>query len=81
MYFFFITGTKCDVGILPRSMEMLFNTIDGKVYSKMDIKPHRCRDYIRLTKEQIKTEVAFKNGVLRHTKEVCCALADVVNSL
>lgn len=67
---FTFQGTKCDVGILPRSMEMLFNTIEGKVYSKMDIKPHRCRDYIRLTKEQMKTEVAFKNSVLRHTKEV-----------
>ncbi|XP_018418344.1 PREDICTED: kinesin-like protein KIF20B [Nanorana parkeri] len=67
---FTFQGTQYDAGILPRSMEMLFNTIEGKVYSKMDIKPHRCRDYIRLTKEQIKTETAFKNSVLRHTKEV-----------
>nr|DBA15221.1 TPA: hypothetical protein GDO54_004464 [Pyxicephalus adspersus] len=67
---FTFQGTKFDAGILPRSMDMLFNTIEGKVYSKMDIKPHRCRDYIRLTKEQMRTEAAFKNGVLRHTKEV-----------
>ncbi|XP_063817749.1 kinesin-like protein KIF20B isoform X2 [Pseudophryne corroboree] len=67
---FTFQGTKDDAGILPRSMEMLFNTIEGKVYNKMDIKPHRCRDYVRLTKEQVKTEAAFKNGVLRHTKEV-----------
>ncbi|XP_075697323.1 kinesin-like protein KIF20B isoform X2 [Rhinoderma darwinii] len=63
-------GTKDDAGILPRSMEMLFNSIQGKVYYKMDIKPHKCRDYIRLTKEQMRTENAFKNGVLRHMKEV-----------
>ncbi|XP_077115055.1 kinesin-like protein KIF20B [Ranitomeya variabilis] len=67
---FTFQGTKVDAGILPRSMEMLFNTIEGKVYSKMDIKPHRCRDYVRLTKEQVRAENAFKNGVLRHTKEV-----------
>ncbi|XP_069836456.1 kinesin-like protein KIF20B isoform X2 [Dendropsophus ebraccatus] len=67
---FTFQGTRDNAGILPRSMEMLFNAIEGKVYSKMDIKPHRCRDYIRLTKEQVRTENAFKNGVLRHTKEV-----------
>ncbi|KAM5140908.1 kinesin-like protein KIF20B isoform 2-T3 [Mantella aurantiaca] len=66
---FTFQGTKYDAGVLPRSMEMLFNTIEGKVYSKMDLKPHRCRDYIRLTKEQMKAESAFKNSVLRHTKE------------
>ncbi|XP_075113777.1 kinesin-like protein KIF20B [Leptodactylus fuscus] len=67
---FTFQGTKDDAGILPRSMDMLFNAIEGKVYSKMDIKPHRCRDYIRLTKEQVRAENVFKNGVLRHTKEV-----------
>ncbi|XP_073441992.1 kinesin-like protein KIF20B [Dendrobates tinctorius] len=67
---FTFQGTKVDAGILPRSMEMLFNAIEGKVYSKMDIKPYRCRDYVRLTKEQVRAENTFKNGVLRHTKEV-----------
>ncbi|XP_053307113.1 kinesin-like protein KIF20B [Spea bombifrons] len=67
---FTFQGTKDDAGILPRSMEMLFNTIQGNVYSKMDVKPHRCRDYIRLTKDQVKVEVAFKNNVLRQIKEV-----------
>ncbi|KAM8924628.1 kinesin-like protein KIF20B [Pelodytes ibericus] len=67
---FTFQGTKNDAGILPRSMDMLFSTIQGKVYSKMDVKPHRCRDYIRLTKEQVKEEVALKNSVLRQIKEV-----------
>ncbi|KAM4030748.1 kinesin-like protein KIF20B isoform 2-T2 [Anomaloglossus baeobatrachus] len=67
---FTFQGTKDNAGILPRSMEMLFNAIEGKVYSKMDIKPHRCRDYVRLTKEQVRAENAFKNGVLRPTKEI-----------
>ncbi|XP_071987475.1 kinesin-like protein KIF20B isoform X1 [Engystomops pustulosus] len=67
---FTFQGTRNDAGILPRSMEMLFGAIKGNLYSKMDIKPHRCRDYIRLTKEQVRTEGTFKNGLLRHTKEV-----------
>ncbi|CAH2322113.1 kinesin KIF20B [Pelobates cultripes] len=67
---FTFQGTKDDAGILPRTMDMLFNTIQGKVYTKMDVKPHRCRDYIRLTKDQVKTEVALKNSVLRQIKEV-----------
>ncbi|XP_075072519.1 kinesin-like protein KIF20B isoform X2 [Mixophyes fleayi] len=66
---FTFQGTREDAGILPRSMEMLFNTIEGRVYNKMDIKPHRCRDYIRLSIEELKREVAVKNAVLRHTKE------------
>uniref|UniRef100_A0A8C5N137 Kinesin family member 20B n=1 Tax=Leptobrachium leishanense TaxID=445787 RepID=A0A8C5N137_9ANUR len=67
---FTFQGTKDDAGILPRSMDMLFSAIQGKVYTKMDVKPHRCRDYIRLTKEQVKSEIALKNSVLRQIKEV-----------
>ncbi|XP_019411698.1 PREDICTED: kinesin-like protein KIF20B isoform X1 [Crocodylus porosus] len=63
-------GTEDDVGILPRTMDMLFKRVCGKMYPEMDLKPHRCRDYIKLTKEQMKEEIAFKNSILRLTKEV-----------
>ncbi|XP_019357657.1 PREDICTED: kinesin-like protein KIF20B [Gavialis gangeticus] len=63
-------GTEDDVGILPRTMDMLFKRVHGKMYPEMDLKPHRCRDYIKLTKEQMKEEIAFKNSILRLTKEV-----------
>ncbi|XP_059585940.1 kinesin-like protein KIF20B isoform X2 [Alligator mississippiensis] len=62
-------GTEDDVGILPRTMDMLFKRVHGKMYPEMDLKPHRCREYIKLTKEQMKEEIAFKNSVLRLTKE------------
>ncbi|OXB60517.1 hypothetical protein ASZ78_002148 [Callipepla squamata] len=45
--------TEGDVGILPRTMDMLFKTIGGKLYTKMDLKPIRWRDYARLTKDQV----------------------------
>nr|XP_013802108.1 PREDICTED: kinesin-like protein KIF20B [Apteryx mantelli mantelli] len=63
-------GTEDDVGILPRTMDMLFKSIQGKLYTAMDLKPHRCRDYIKLTKDQVKEETSIKNAILRLTKEV-----------
>ncbi|XP_026706740.1 kinesin-like protein KIF20B [Athene cunicularia] len=63
-------GTEDDVGILPRTMDMLFKSIQGKLYTAMDFKPHRCRDYIKLTRDQVREETAIKNSILRLTKEV-----------
>uniref|UniRef100_A0A8C0ATF2 Kinesin family member 20B n=1 Tax=Buteo japonicus TaxID=224669 RepID=A0A8C0ATF2_9AVES len=63
-------GTEDDVGVLPRTMDMLFKSIQGKLYTAMDLKPHRCRDYIKLTKDQVREETAIKNSILRLTKEV-----------
>ncbi|XP_038265632.1 kinesin-like protein KIF20B isoform X2 [Dermochelys coriacea] len=63
-------GTEADIGILPRTMDMLFKSIHGKLYPDMDFKPLRCRDYIRLTKEQVREEIAVKNSILRLMKEV-----------
>ncbi|XP_008168800.2 kinesin-like protein KIF20B isoform X1 [Chrysemys picta bellii] len=63
-------GTEADIGILPRTMDMLFKSIRGKLYPDMDFKPLRCRDYIRLTKEQVREEIAVKNSILRLMKEV-----------
>ncbi|XP_027695678.1 kinesin-like protein KIF20B isoform X2 [Vombatus ursinus] len=63
-------GTEENTGILPRTMNMLFHTIQDKLYQKMDLKPHRCRDYVRLSSDQMKEEVAIKNALLRQIKEV-----------
>ncbi|XP_033005127.1 kinesin-like protein KIF20B [Lacerta agilis] len=63
-------GTNEDGGILPRALEMLFQCIQGKQYSKMDLKPHRCREHRRLTKEEMKEEMSVKCSLLRLVKEV-----------
>lgn len=68
--FLLLTGTEDDVGILPRTMDMLFKTIGGRLYTKMDLKPIRWRDYLKLTKDQVREEAALKNSLLRLTKEV-----------
>ncbi|XP_072481116.1 kinesin-like protein KIF20B isoform X2 [Notamacropus eugenii] len=63
-------GTEENIGILPRTMNMLFHAVQDKLYQKMDLKPHRCRDYLRLSSDQVKEEVAIKNALLRQIKEV-----------
>ncbi|XP_071295202.1 kinesin-like protein KIF20B [Agelaius tricolor] len=63
-------GTEDDGGILPRTMDMLFKSIQGKLYTAMDLKPYRCRDYIKLTENQVREETAIKNSLLRLIKEV-----------
>ncbi|XP_071895697.1 kinesin-like protein KIF20B isoform X3 [Anas platyrhynchos] len=63
-------GTEDDIGVLPRTMDMLFKSIQGRLYPGMDLKPHRCRDYVKLTKDQVREETAIKNSLLRLTKEV-----------
>ncbi|KAI1236342.1 Kinesin-like protein KIF20B [Lamprotornis superbus] len=63
-------GTEDDVGILPRTMDMLFKSIQGKLYTAMDLKPYRCRDYIKLTETQVREETAIKNSLLRLIKEI-----------
>ncbi|NWZ89875.1 KI20B protein, partial [Nesospiza acunhae] len=62
-------GTEDDGGILPRTMDMLFKSIQGKLYTAMDLKPYRCRDYIKLTENQVREETAIKNSLLRLIKE------------
>ncbi|KFV19490.1 Kinesin-like KIF20B [Tauraco erythrolophus] len=72
-------GTEDDIGILPRTMDMLFKSIQGKLYTAMDLKPHRCRDYIKLDKDRVREETAIKNSILRLTKECflegCCSVS------
>ncbi|KAM4896758.1 kinesin-like protein KIF20B [Sylvia borin] len=63
-------GTEDDVGILPRTMDMLFKSIQGKLYTAMDLKPYRCRDYVKLTENQVREETTIKNSLLRLIKEV-----------
>ncbi|NWS80067.1 KI20B protein, partial [Toxostoma redivivum] len=70
-------GTEDDVGILPRTMDMLFKSIQGKLYTAMDLKPYRCRDYIKLTETQVREETAVKNSLLRLIKE--CFLEDLLH--
>ncbi|XP_058649058.1 kinesin-like protein KIF20B isoform X1 [Onychostoma macrolepis] len=63
-------GPDSDSGILPRSLNVIFNSIEGRNYSQNNIKPHRCVDFIRLTKEQQDEEATNKRNFLRRFKDI-----------
>ncbi|KAM6186106.1 kinesin-like protein KIF20B [Rhynchocyon petersi] len=65
-----IQGTEENIGILPRTLNVLFDSLREKLYTKMDLKPHRSREYIRLSPEQEKEEVTNKTTLLRQIKEI-----------
>lgn len=65
-----VSGPDHDSGLLPRSLSVIFNSIDGRLYSRNDLKPQRCRDYSRLTPDQQAAEVTSKKNLLRPFKEV-----------
>ncbi|NWV64054.1 KI20A protein, partial [Malurus elegans] len=67
---FTIQGTSKDVGILPRSLDVIFNHIRGRLYLKMNFKPYLSNDVKKLEDEQVKQEEALKTAILASLKEV-----------
>ncbi|KAM9051871.1 kinesin-like protein KIF20B isoform 5-T5 [Megaptera novaeangliae] len=63
-------GTEENIGILPRTLNVLFNSLQERLCTKMNLKPHRSREYLRLSPDQEKEEVASKSALLRQIKEV-----------
>ncbi|KAL1257805.1 hypothetical protein QQF64_011049 [Cirrhinus molitorella] len=66
---FTFLGPDTDQGILPRSLNMIFSSLDGRIFTQMCLKPQRCRDFIRLTKEQQNEEAVGKRNLLKLFKE------------
>ncbi|XP_064175746.1 kinesin-like protein KIF20B isoform X1 [Anguilla rostrata] len=66
---FTFLGSENESGILPRSLDIIFNSIEDRTYKHMNIKPHRCREYTRLTKDQQDEEVTNKRNIMRLLKE------------
>ncbi|KTG39572.1 hypothetical protein cypCar_00005709, partial [Cyprinus carpio] len=62
-------GPHTDPGILPRSLNMIFSSLDGRIFTQMCLKPQRCRDFIRLTKDQQNEEAVAKRNLLKLFKE------------
>ncbi|XP_035764687.1 kinesin-like protein KIF20B [Neolamprologus brichardi] len=66
---FTFLGPDHDSGLLPRSLSVIFNSIDGRLYGRCDLKPQRCRDFSRLTPDQQAAESSSKRNLLRMLKE------------
>ncbi|XP_059386686.1 kinesin-like protein KIF20B isoform X2 [Carassius carassius] len=67
---FTFLGPDSDCGILPRSLDVIFKSIEGRIYSQNSIKPHRCVDFIELTKEQQDEEATDKRNLLQRFKDI-----------
>lgn len=63
-------GPDSDAGVLPRSLDVIFSSIEEHVFPSMSVKPHRCREFTRLSREQQAEEAQFKKNLLRQLKEV-----------
>jgi len=67
-----IQGSPKDGGVLPRSLDVLFNSIEGKHYNRMNLKPRFCIDVTRLTEDEEQRETNYKSALLASLdKEVC----------
>lgn len=77
---FTFLGPDSDAGILPRSLDVIFSSINEKVFPGMSIKPHRCREFTRLTVEQQTEEALFKRSLLRQLKETAKSNISLLNS-
>lgn len=64
------SGPDGDAGILPRSLDAIFSSMEGKVSTGPGVKPQRCREFVSLSEGQRAEEAAFKDNLLRHFKEV-----------
>lgn len=74
-------GTRQDGGILPRSLAAIFNSIQGKLYPRMDLKPNLCDDVIKLDNKMVRQEELKKLSLLGIVREVSLKLlfsADLV---
>ncbi|GFR60097.1 kinesin-like protein [Elysia marginata] len=60
-----IQGKPQDAGILPRSLDVLFNSINGKQISNPSLKPEMFNDFVRLSDHEVLEEKKMKKQTLK----------------
>ncbi|PKK33847.1 kinesin-like protein KIF20A [Columba livia] len=78
---FTIQGTSKDVGILPRSVDVIFNHIRGRQYLKMNFKPYLSTAVKKLEEAQAKQEEAIKSAVLASLKEETESISNTITNM
>ena len=63
--YLFDLGDASDAGILPRSLDVIFNSIANKQLESVQFKPKCFCDVTRLTTEQSEQEMKIKDCVLK----------------
>ena len=73
-----IQGTPKDGGILPRALDVVFNSIAKKLYKRPNLKPKHCHDVVRLTMEEEATEEVLRTAIIhageKEVRRVCKTL-------
>ncbi|XP_051879395.1 kinesin-like protein KIF20A isoform X2 [Pristis pectinata] len=64
-----IQGTSKDGGILPRSLDMLFDHIKGRQYQSMDLKPYVSDEVLKLDSNQTQQEEAMKFAIFSSPRQ------------
>ncbi|KAH9509612.1 hypothetical protein Btru_044008 [Bulinus truncatus] len=60
-----IQGQPQDAGILPRCLDVIFNSINGKQIPSLTLKPKMFTDVVRLSPEEMALEKRIKDKTLR----------------
>ncbi|KAM4729854.1 kinesin-like protein KIF20B [Anableps anableps] len=66
---FTFLGPDSEAGILPRSLHVIFSSIQEDVLQGLSVKPHRCREFLALSLEQQAEEALFKKNLLKQLRE------------
>lgn len=63
--YLFKKGNPKDAGILPRALDVLFNSINNRQWNGMDLKPKLFMDVSRLSAEQEAEERKAKEKIMK----------------
>ena len=67
-----VSGEPKDAGVLPRALDVLFNSISGRQWNGMDLKPDLFMGVTRLTEEQELYEKKVKERVMKMSCDEVC---------
>ena len=68
-----VLGPAKDQGMIPRSLEVIFNSVGDKQYEQADLKPQLYSEVKRLGSSDLTAAEKFKNMVI-NTASVCSRL-------
>lgn len=59
-----VTGTPTEPGILPRSLDLIFNSISPQQLSSLQLKPKNFSEVVYLTDKEMERELSKKENIL-----------------
>ena len=63
-----VTGTATEPGILPRSLDLIFNSVSPHQLSSLQLRPRYFSEAVYLTEEETEKEQAKKDEILSRVR-------------